>query len=98
MRTKDVKQLFSEMTSKGRAPIFEINLASYLGGEDRYVYRYINYDENKDTLQYGTISNSSGFVCIDEVKYDHDFSFDENLEALFDLFVKNTIESKEHKN
>lgn len=91
MRTKDVKQLFNEMTSAGRAPIFEINLADYIGGEDRYVYRYINYDEKKDTLQYGTISNS-GFMCVDEVNYDHDFSFDENLEALFDLFVKNTIE------
>ena len=91
MKTNDVKQLFIEMTSAGRAPIFEINLADYIGGEDRYVYRYINYDEKKDALQYGTISNS-GFMCIDEISYDHDFSFDENLEALFDLLVKNTIE------
>jgi len=45
----DVKQLFlNEMPSFSRRPFFEVNLAKFFGGNDDYVYFYINYNEDAD--------------------------------------------------
>jgi len=87
----DVKQLFlNEMPSFSRRPFFEVNLAKFFGGNDDYVYFYINYNEDEDALEYGRPYNN-GFCVIDKIAYNHDLSFYENIKNLRKLFEQNTI-------
>ena len=92
---KEIKQLFENMKVQ---PIFEINLAEYIDNiDDEYTYCYINYDETTNMLQCGGYSNS-GFICRSEVEYDKDFSLDQNLENLLELFIENSITEYQNEN
>jgi len=92
---KEIKQLFENMNVQ---PIFEINLAEYIDNiEDEYTYCYINYDEETNMLQYGGVANA-GFYCTEEIEYDKDFSIDENLQSLLELFIENSINDYYNEN
>lgn len=90
---KTNKEIKKEFESMKKQPIFEINLADYVDSieEDEYTYCYINYDEETNMLQYGSCSNA-GFICHGEIEYDKDFSIDQNLEGLLELFVEDSID------
>ena len=78
--------------------MFEINLKDYIDiSEDEYVYCYINYDEQTNMLQYGGAANC-GFLRSFEIEYDKDFSIDENLQSLLELFTENSINEYYNEN
>ena len=92
---KEIKQLFENMNTQ---PIFEINLAEYIDDiDDEYTHCYINYDEETNMLQYGSVSNW-GFSCRYEIEYDKYFSIDENMQSLFELFIENSINEYYNEN
>ena len=92
---KEIKQLFENMNVQ---PIFEINLAEYIDHiDDEYTYCYINYDEETNMLQYGGYSNG-GFYCTEEIEFNKDFSLDQNLENLLELFIENSINEYQNEN
>lgn len=92
---KEIKQLFKNMNVQ---PIFEINLAEYIDDiDDEYTYCYINYDEETNMLQYGGTTNA-GFYCTEEIEFDKDFSLDENLQSLLELFIENSIKEYHNEN
>ena len=96
---KTNKEIKQEIDSLKNLPMFEINLADYTETleEDEYTYCYINYNEQTNMLQYGGCSNG-GFICRFEIEYDKDFSLDQNLEYLFELFVENSINDYQNEN
>lgn len=88
---EDVGHFFlEEMIELDRRPFFSVNLANFFGGNDDYVYFYINYNEDEDALEYGRPYNN-GFCVIDKIAYNHDLSFYENIKNLRKLFEQNTI-------
>ena len=93
---KEIKKQFTNMRC---TPIFEINLSEYIEtlDQDEYAYCYINYNEQTNMLQYGGATNC-GFICSYEIEYDKDFSIDENLENLLNLFIENSINEYNNEN
>ena len=93
---KEIKQEFDNMQCM---PIFEINLSDYIETleEEEYTYCYINYDEETNMLQYGGVANA-GFYCTEEIEFEKDFSIDENLQSLFELFIENSINDYQNEN
>lgn len=92
---KEIKQLFENMNVQ---PIFEIDLSEYIENIDsEYTYCYINYNEETNMLQYGGATNA-GFICSNEIEYNKDFSIDENLENLLNLFIENSIKDYQNEN
>ncbi len=92
---KEIKHLFENMKVQ---PIFEIDLAEYIENiDEEYIYCYINYNEETNMLQYGGCANI-GFMCSNEIEYDKDFSLDQNLECLLELFIENSIKEYNNEN
>ena len=93
---KEIKDLFSNMKC---IPMFEINISDYIETVEtnEYVYCHINYDEETNMLQYGSIANV-GFICHHELDYDKDFSIDENLQSLLEIFIENSINEYNNEN
>jgi len=93
---KEIKEALSSIECM---PIFAINLSDYIETleEDEYTSCYINYDEETNMLQYGGYSNG-GFYCTEEIEFDKDFSLDENLQSLLELFIENSINEYNNEN
>ena len=96
---KTNKEIKQELDRLKNLPMFEINLSDYIEtlDEEEYTYCYINYDEKTNMLQYGGCSNS-GFNCRGEIEYNKDFSLDQNLECLLELFIENSINEYQNNN
>ncbi len=92
---KEIKQLLENMNVQ---PIFEIDLSGYINNiDEKYIYCYINYDEETNMLQYGGTTNV-GFYCTEEIEFDKYFSIDENLQSLLELFIENSIIDYQNEN
>jgi hypothetical protein len=73
-------KLLQEFNSMRLEPIFEVNLRDYLDLEqDEWVYSYITADEKGLTI-------SGEFL-----KWDEDFSLDEHLQKLLDMYINSEI-------
>ena len=95
---KTNKEIKQELDSMQCMPIFEVNLGEYIElNEDLYTFCHINYDEETNMLQYGGYSNG-GFYCTKEIEFDKDFSLDQNLENLLELFIENSINDYQNEN
>jgi hypothetical protein len=76
------KKLFVEWENIDKIPMFEINLRDYIDTleEDEYIYTYITGD-------------IKGLYCDScKVIWDDNFSLDEHLQELFEMWVNKALE------
>ena len=75
-------ELYNEMISNGKTPCFDM-------GNDGVVYfNIVCHEKNMYSFQYGTVSNT-GFMHPELMEYDSYFSFDENLQGLYEVISGN---------
>lgn len=87
MTRKQIKAKFDNLD----VHCFEINLKDNIEiEEDEFIIAHFNYNEETNNMELGSVFNI-GFAPYAFLEYDNFFSFDQNLEALYEEFLNLSI-------